>query len=64
MKKTLTANISGTVFHVEEDAYEKLLRYLDSIRLQFTGNTQEEIMQAIRDYQAGKFTAVPTGEVA
>ena len=44
MKKTLTANISGTVFHVEEDAYEKLLRYLDSIRLQFTGNTQEEIM--------------------
>src|SRR5690606_17434279 len=23
MKKTLTANISGTVFHVEEDAYEK-----------------------------------------
>lgn len=30
----------------------------------FVMNTQEEIMQAIRDYQAGKFTAVPTGEVA
>ncbi len=45
MKKTLTANISGTVFHIEEDAYEKLNRYLDSIRLQFTGSTgQEEIM--------------------
>src|SRR5690606_21335420 len=26
----------------------------------FVMNTQEEIMQAVRDYQAGKFTAVPT----
>lgn len=48
MKKTLTANISGTVFHIEEDAFEKLHRYLDSIRLQFTGSGgSEEIMADI-----------------
>ena len=35
MKKTLTANISGTVFHIEEDAYETLQRYLGNIRSQF-----------------------------
>ncbi|MBP6313209.1 MAG: PspC domain-containing protein [Flavobacteriales bacterium] len=48
MKKTLTANISGTVFHIEEDAYEKLQRYLASIRGQFTGTEgRDEIMADI-----------------
>lgn len=28
MKKTLTINISGTIFHIDEDAYEKLQDYL------------------------------------
>ncbi|MBL8002735.1 MAG: PspC domain-containing protein [Flavobacteriales bacterium] len=37
MKKTLTANISGTVFHIEEDAYELLNRYLANIRGKFSG---------------------------
>jgi redox-sensitive bicupin YhaK (pirin superfamily) len=26
-------------------------------------NTREEIMQAIHDYQAGKFNAIPQGRV-
>jgi hypothetical protein len=38
MKKTLTANISGTVFHIEEDAYEQLQRYLAGIRSNFSGS--------------------------
>ena len=28
MKKTVTANIAGAVFHIEEDAYDRLQRYL------------------------------------
>jgi phage shock protein PspC (stress-responsive transcriptional regulator) len=36
MKKTLTANISGIVFHIDEDAYEKLSRYLSNVRRHFT----------------------------
>jgi redox-sensitive bicupin YhaK (pirin superfamily) len=30
----------------------------------FVMNTREEIMQAINDYQAGKFNAIPAGRVA
>jgi len=30
----------------------------------FVMNTREEIMQAIADYQAGKFNAIPEGRVA
>jgi phage shock protein PspC (stress-responsive transcriptional regulator) len=32
MKKTFTANISGMVFHIDEDAYEKLNLYLARIK--------------------------------
>lgn len=48
MKKTLTANISGTVFHIEEDAYDTLQRYLGGIRGQFAGTDgRDEIMADI-----------------
>ena len=48
MKKTLTANISGTVFHIEEDAYEQLSRYLNTIRGQFASTDgRDEIMADI-----------------
>ena len=57
MKKTLTANISGTVFHIEEDAYDRLHRYLNTIRGQFTGTDgQEEIMADIESRIAELFT--------
>lgn len=57
MKKTLTANISGTVFHIEEDAYEKLQRYLATIRDQFTGSDgRDEIMGDIESRIAELFT--------
>lgn len=32
MKKTFTVNISGIVFHIDEDAYEKLNNYLETIK--------------------------------
>jgi phage shock protein PspC (stress-responsive transcriptional regulator) len=32
MKKTVTVNISGIIFHIDEDAYDKLFDYLDEIR--------------------------------
>ena len=28
MKKTLTVNLGGTVFHIDEDAYQLLDKYL------------------------------------
>ncbi len=48
MKKTFTANINGTVFHIEEDAYDQLHRYLANIRAKFSGSSgSEEIMADI-----------------
>lgn len=48
MKKTVTANVSGTVFNIEEDAYDRLQRYLSGIRAQFDGaDGREEIMADI-----------------
>ncbi|MFT3886190.1 MAG: PspC domain-containing protein [Flavobacteriales bacterium] len=48
MKKTVTANVNGTVFHIEEDAYEKLQQYLSGIRGTFTGSSgSDEIMADI-----------------
>ncbi len=57
MKKTLTANISGTVFHIEEDAYEQLSRYLNTIRGQFASTDgRDEIMADIEARIAELFT--------
>lgn len=50
MKKTLTVNIRGIVFHIDEDAYEVLNDYLQSIRKYFA-RTQGggEIVQDIEN---------------
>jgi phage shock protein PspC (stress-responsive transcriptional regulator) len=48
MNKTLSVNIGGIVFHIEELAYEKLNRYLESIKGYFTtSDGRDEIMQDI-----------------
>ena len=35
MKKTFTINISGTIFHIEEDAYEVLQKYMVALKNYF-----------------------------
>ncbi len=35
MKKNISINISGIIFHIEEDGYENLRKYLDSINRYF-----------------------------
>ncbi|NAS32873.1 PspC domain-containing protein [Flavobacteriaceae bacterium R38] len=48
MNKTININLAGTFFHIDEDAYQKLQRYLDAIKRSFS-NTQgsEEIISDI-----------------
>nr|NQU93931.1 PspC domain-containing protein [Bacteroidota bacterium] len=36
MKKTVSINISGIIFHIDDDAYERLNRYLNSIKRHFS----------------------------
>lgn len=48
MKKTFTINISGSVFHIDEDAYEKLQNYLLMLSNHFGGSVEgREILQDI-----------------
>ena len=50
MKRTFTINISGTVFHIEEDAYEKLSNYLQRLSKHF--GTGEDGLEIIRDIES------------
>jgi phage shock protein PspC (stress-responsive transcriptional regulator) len=48
MKKNISINISGIIFHIEEDGYENLRRYLDSINKYFSSfEDSSEIMADI-----------------
>ncbi len=48
MKKTFTINISGSVFHIDADAYEKLQNYLQMLSTHFGANAEgREILQDI-----------------
>ena len=35
MKKTLSINLGGTVFNIDEDAYQLLDKYLNNLRIHF-----------------------------
>lgn len=50
MKKTFTINISGTVFHIEEDAYEVLQKYLVNLKSHF--GSDEEGKEILADIEA------------
>ena len=63
MKKTFTINISGTLFHIEEDAYEKLQGYLIKLKKYF-GNSSEarEIIADIESRIAELFVEKTKGD--
>jgi phage shock protein PspC (stress-responsive transcriptional regulator) len=63
MNKTVTINISGIIFHIEEDAYEKLSKYLSTIKGLFSkadgGNEiMSDIEARIAEMLQGKTSAV------
>ncbi|MGQ1908928.1 PspC domain-containing protein [Marinifilum sp. RC60d5] len=48
MKKTLTINISGSIFHIDEDAFEKLQGYLRTLNAHYgAGEEGREIISDI-----------------
>lgn len=47
MNKTLTVNIGGLVFHIEELAYQKLDQYLKAIRSSISIQEQDEVIHDI-----------------
>ncbi len=56
MKKAIKINLSGIVFHIDEDAYEKLKQYLDAISRHFSDKKEgEEILNDIESRIAELF---------
>jgi len=58
MKKNISINISGIIFHIEEDGYETLRKYLDSIKRYFASfEDSSEILSDIESRIAEIFLA-------
>lgn len=50
MKKTISINISGILFHIEEDGYDTLRKYLDAINRHFSNyKDNQEIISDIEN---------------
>ncbi len=47
MNKTVSINLGGLFFHIDEDAYQKLNRYFDAIRRSLSPDGKDEIMNDI-----------------
>jgi len=57
MNKTININLAGLFFHIDENAYAKLQRYLDAIKRSFTdAQGRDEIIQDIEARIAELFT--------
>jgi len=50
MKKNISINISGIIFHIEEDGYEKLKNYLESINRYFS--SFDDSLEIISDIES------------
>jgi phage shock protein PspC (stress-responsive transcriptional regulator) len=50
MKKNISINISGIIFHIEEDGYEVLKKYLDSINKYFS--SYEDSSEILADIES------------
>ncbi len=50
MKKNISINISGIIFHIEEDGYEQLRNYLDTINQYFS--SYEDSAEIIADIES------------
>lgn len=58
MKKTISINISGVIFHIEEDGYDKLKNYLVSVQQYFSSyEDSQEIVTDIENRIAEKLLA-------
>lgn len=56
MNKTININLAGLFFHIDEDAYQRLQRYLGAVRSSFSGTSgADEIMSDIESRIAELF---------
>jgi len=59
MKTTITINLGGIVFHIDDDAYEMLHNYLIAVERQFSGEDErKEVMSDIESRLSELFTEI------
>ena len=57
MKKTIQINLAGTVFHIDDDAYDLLRNYLNSVERKFSRDPGgSEVIQDLESRMAELFT--------
>jgi phage shock protein PspC (stress-responsive transcriptional regulator) len=47
MKKTLSVNLNGTVYHIDEDAYQILMDYLQNVKTHLESSSADEVLSDI-----------------
>jgi phage shock protein PspC (stress-responsive transcriptional regulator) len=55
MNKTISINLGGMFFHIDEDAYQKLTRYFDAVKRSLSADGRDEIMKDIESRIAELF---------
>lgn len=57
MNRTITINLSGIVFHIDENAYDKLKQYLEKLKSHFSSTQgNDEIIHDIESRIAEMFS--------
>ena len=57
MKKTIQINLAGTIFHIDDDAYDLLRNYLNAVERQFSNRSEgSEIIHDLEVRMAELFT--------
>lgn len=57
MNKTITINLAGLIFHIDDNAYEVLRNYLDRLKSHFTGLQGNEVLTDIESRIAEIFSS-------
>ena len=55
MNKTISINLGGFFFHIDEDAYQKLSRYFDAVKRSLSPDGRDEIVKDIESRIAELF---------
>ena len=55
MNKTISINLGGYFFHIDEDAYQKLTRYFDAVKRSLSNEGKDEIVKDIESRIAELF---------
>lgn len=62
MKKMVSINLAGMLFHINEDAYQKLSSYLESVSRKFPDDERQEVLQEIEARVAELLSGMLTGQ--